>query len=120
VLLKPDFTVKVADFGLSQMFVDDEELFQSADETYFQNYGRSRKYSMVSNSSAPEALRCGRCTMYSEYWAFGVTLWELFTLATEVPYSAECGDLRTANDILDYLASGQRLKIPEKLTPPKM
>ncbi len=36
---------------------------------------------------APEALREGKCTVFSDVWSFGVVLWEIWTYAT-LPYAS--------------------------------
>uniref|UniRef100_A0A914VET0 lysozyme n=1 Tax=Plectus sambesii TaxID=2011161 RepID=A0A914VET0_9BILA len=102
VLLKSDFTIRVADFGLSRRFGDDGY------------YMQSRNVSIPYRYIAPESLRSGRFSSQSESWSFGVVLWELFTFAQHQPYAAEeyC-DIKTVHDILDYLDSGKRLNVPE-------
>ncbi|KAG7255989.1 hypothetical protein CRUP_020971, partial [Coryphaenoides rupestris] len=60
-LLDRRLTIKIADFGMSR------NLYSS---DYYRIQGRAGKF-----------------TMASDVWAFGVTLWEVFTLCKEQPYS---------------------------------
>jgi serine/threonine protein kinase len=55
---------------------------------------------------APEALRSNICSSASDVWAFGVTMWELFTCGQQ-PYSEI-----DAEDIQLALAGGTRLQQP--------
>uniref|UniRef100_A0A914WQS9 Uncharacterized protein n=1 Tax=Plectus sambesii TaxID=2011161 RepID=A0A914WQS9_9BILA len=104
VLLKADYTIRVADFGLSRRAGKDGSYFQSRDIMVPFRY------------MAPEALRSGRFSKQSELWSFGVVLWELFTLAKQQPYDDTDYRNTGAKDvhgILDFLDSGLRLCISE-------
>ena len=106
VLLKLDFTVKVSDFGLSR------KLKESNAAYYVGKEGTALPIRYI----APESLTSGRFAITSEYWSFGVVVWELFTFAEQQPYSMEFGN--NENNVLFYdflrehLSSGRRLSVP--------
>lgn len=102
VLLKSDFTIRVADFGLSRRAGEDG------------CYIQSRNICIPFRYIAPESLRSGRFSPQSESWSFGVVLWEVFTFAQHQPYAdEEYSGLKSLNDILDFLDSGKRLHVPD-------
>uniref|UniRef100_A0A914WCF1 Protein kinase domain-containing protein n=1 Tax=Plectus sambesii TaxID=2011161 RepID=A0A914WCF1_9BILA len=103
VLLKSDYTLKVADFGLSRLASDDGCYFQL------------RNVAVPIRSTAPEAMKVGRFSEHSECWAYGVALWELFTFSKKQPYTEECPE--GYNDIMAFLTAGNRLTVPS--TAPK-
>ena len=55
---------------------------------------------------APEVIRDGQFSSQSDVWAFGVTVWEIMTLAAS-PYPGI-----EDNEILSMLESGVRLQNP--------
>jgi len=72
-LVGKDHTVKVADFGLSR------SLHSSS---YFQLKGKAI---LPIRWMATECFY-GTFSEKTDVWAFGVTLWEIFTLAKDLPY----------------------------------
>jgi len=60
---------------------------------------------------APESLRDLEFSVKSDVWAFGVTLWEVFTLS-EVPYPG----IPWSSDFLCQLQNGYRLTKPPYAT----
>ncbi len=56
--------------------------------------------------TSPEALERGKYSSKSDVWAFGVTIWELYTNGTN-PFASMANA-----DILPYLRDGKRLDIP--------
>ena len=83
-LVGNNFSVKLADFGMSR------------------NLYESHYYQMQGKTALPirwMATECfyGLFTEKSDVWAFGVTMWELFILAKEAPYS----DLSDEEIIID-------------------
>ncbi len=53
--------------------------------------------------------------LQSDYWTFGVLLWELFVLGDKMPY----GELKTIDEVITYLNDGERLP-KTKLAPTNM
>uniref|UniRef100_A0A914UKB2 Protein kinase domain-containing protein n=1 Tax=Plectus sambesii TaxID=2011161 RepID=A0A914UKB2_9BILA len=106
VLLKLDYTLKVADFGLSRKLKENDEAY----------YILSKEAVLPIRYIAPESLTSGRFAITSEYWSFGVVVWELFTFAEQQPYSMEFDS--NGNNVLFYdflrehMSSGRRLSIP--------
>uniref|UniRef100_A0A914W8J5 Protein kinase domain-containing protein n=1 Tax=Plectus sambesii TaxID=2011161 RepID=A0A914W8J5_9BILA len=100
VLLKADLTLRLADFGLSRRLDENG--------SYYQTDNAALPFRYV----APEALKSGRFSVETEYWSFGVFLWELFTLAKQQPYAEDCRDGQLRN-ILTFLEEGKRMRVPD-------
>ena len=60
---------------------------------------------------SPESLIDGTSSTKSDVWSYGVTIWELFTLANK-PWV----EVNTLEEILKKLLTGERLKKPKKST----
>uniref|UniRef100_A0A914VAD9 Protein kinase domain-containing protein n=1 Tax=Plectus sambesii TaxID=2011161 RepID=A0A914VAD9_9BILA len=109
ILLKSDFTVKVAGFGLSRKL-------KECDDAY---YTESKDAPLPIRQTAPESLKSGQFAITSEYWSFGVVIWELFTFAEKQPYSVELDDYEMNGKLyeilVEHLLSGQRLSIPNNV-----
>lgn len=113
VLLKSDFTLRVADFGLSRKLKENDDAY----------YVWKKMTALPIRYIAPESLKSGRFSMPSEFWSFGVVVWELFTFAEKQPYSTEFesnqGNMQFLEFLVEYLSSGGRLSI-SKTTPKRM
>ncbi|KAG8536591.1 hypothetical protein GDO81_026048, partial [Engystomops pustulosus] len=68
-------TIKIADFGMSRNLYSGD---------YYRIQGRAV---LPIRWMAWESILLGKFTTSSDTWAFGVTLWEMFTLCKEQPYS---------------------------------
>ena len=86
-LVGPNYLVKISDFGMSR------SLYESH---YYHIQGRA--FLPVRWMS----IECfyGKFSQKSDVWAFGVTIWEIFTLAKEQPY----------NDMSDKQVVGDAIK----------
>ena len=99
-------SVKIADYGLSLMAS--------------RGYGESRAGSVSTAGStarpvrwmAPESLRRRQYSEKSDVWAFGVTMWEIWTYG-EVPYGTITEDPQVGSKVLD----GERLPVPPSCPP---
>ncbi|EKX30784.1 hypothetical protein GUITHDRAFT_58757, partial [Guillardia theta CCMP2712] len=99
-------SVKIADYGLSLMAS--------------RGYGESRAESVSTAGStarpvrwmAPESIRRRQYSEKSDVWAFGVTMWEIWTYG-EVPYWAITDDELVGPKVVD----GERLAAPASCPP---
>ena len=73
-LVGPNYLVKISDFGMSRSLYDSH---------YYRIHGR---FSLPVRWMAFECFY-GKFSQKSDVWAFGVTVWEIFNLAREQPYS---------------------------------
>ncbi|XP_069749898.1 tyrosine-protein kinase BTK isoform X2 [Narcine bancroftii] len=90
-------TVKVSDFGLSRYVLDDE-------------YTSSQGSKFPIRWSPPEVLNFSRFSSKSDVWAFGVLMWEIFSLG-KTPYE------RFSNaDVVEHIIQGRRLYRPQQAT----
>ncbi|KAF7237269.1 Discoidin domain-containing receptor 2 [Varanus komodoensis] len=74
-LVGHNYTIKIADFGMSRNLYSGD---------YYRIQGRAV---LPIRWMAWESILLGKFTTASDVWAFGVTLWEMFTLCKEQPYS---------------------------------
>jgi serine/threonine protein kinase len=86
-------TVKVADFGLSR----------TMEKAYYASSNTQIPYKWC----APEAIQTGVFTTKNDVWAFGVCMWEIFSLGS-VPYQA-----MSNREATEEVKKGYRLEQPE-------
>ena len=72
-LVGKDYVVKIADFGLSRSLYD---------SVYYRVKGKAK---MPIRWMATECFY-GKFSQMSDVWAYGVTVWEIYTMAREPPY----------------------------------
>ncbi|KAG7517791.1 tyrosine-protein kinase BTK [Solea senegalensis] len=87
-------TIKVTDFGLSRYVLDDE-------------YMSSAGSKFPVRWSPPEVLLYCRFSSKSDIWAYGVLMWEVYTMG-QLPY-----ERLNNTEIVDQLSRGQRLYRPQ-------
>ena len=95
-LVGPNYLVKISDFGMSR------SLYESH---YYHIQGR---FVLPVRWMSFECFY-GKFSQKSDVWAFGVTMWEIFTLAKEQPYN-DMSDKQIIEDAL----SGKNRKILSK------
>uniref|UniRef100_A0A1A7XZF7 receptor protein-tyrosine kinase n=2 Tax=Iconisemion striatum TaxID=60296 RepID=A0A1A7XZF7_9TELE len=93
-MLRDDYTVCVADFGLSKKIYSGDY------------YRQGRIAKMPVKWIAVESLADRVFTVKSDVWSFGITMWEIATRGM-TPYPGVQN-----HEIYDYLVDGQRLKQP--------
>uniref|UniRef100_A0A674N3Y2 non-specific protein-tyrosine kinase n=1 Tax=Takifugu rubripes TaxID=31033 RepID=A0A674N3Y2_TAKRU len=93
-LVDSNGTVKVTDFGLSRYVLDDE-------------YTSSVGAKFPVRWSPPEVLLYCKFSSKSDVWAYGVLLWEVYTLG-KLPY-----ERLNNQEIVDKVSSGRRLYRPQ-------
>ena len=85
-LVGPNYLVKISDFGMSRSLYDSH---------YYRIHGR---FALPVRWIAFECFY-GKFSQKSDVWAFGVTMWEIFTLAKEQPYN-DMSDKQVIEDAL--------------------
>ena len=85
-LVGPNYLVKISDFGMSR------SLYGSH---YYRIHGR---FVLPVRWMAYECFY-GKFSQKSDVWAFGITMWEIFTLAKEQPYN-DMSDKQVVEDAL--------------------
>lgn len=96
LLLADDNVVKISDFGLSRDMYKKDIYMKKSDDL------------MPIKWMSVEAIRDRIFSVQSDVWAFGVTLWELFSLGT-TPYPG----IEVNNDFLQLLENGYRMECPK-------
>ena len=85
-LVGPNYVVKISDFGMSRSLYDSH---------YYRIHGH---FALPVRWMAYECFY-GKFSQKSDVWAFGVTMWEIFTLAKEQPYN-DMSDKQLIEDAL--------------------
>eukprot|EP00794_Sanderia_malayensis_P015979 gene15979-17589_t len=94
-LVGHSFTVKISDFGMSRYLYSKQ---------YYRIEGKAV---LPIRWMAPESLFYGTFTSQTDVWAFGVTVWEIFTLAKETPF-AHLTDQQVIDNACSVVARKQR------------
>ena len=118
VLVFKSNAVKIADFGMSRHAgLTDLSGGQVSNTVYIQNLkcGENEvlqfQFQMIPwRWAAPELLSALEFSEGSDVWAFGITVWEIFSMG-QTPYD----DLEYG-DICDFLRSGKRLTKPQLIS----
>ena len=85
-LVGPNYLVKISDFGMSRSLYDSH---------YYRIHGR---FALPVRWMAYECFY-GKFSQKTDVWAFGVTMWEIFTHAKEQPYN-DMSDKQVVEDAL--------------------
>lgn len=95
-LVGRNFVIKVSDFGMSRNLYD---------SSYYLLHGKA----MLPVRWMAWECFSGRFSQKSDVWAFGVTMWEIFTLASVVPYET-FGDM----DLIQNAIKGASRQLLER------
>ncbi|XP_031423059.1 receptor tyrosine-protein kinase erbB-3 isoform X2 [Clupea harengus] len=98
VLLKSDYQVQIADYGLADLLFPD-------DKKYVYNEAKTPIKWM-----ALESILFRRYTHQSDVWSYGVTVWEMMSYGAE-PYAS-----MRPQEVPDLLEKGERLTQPQICT----
>ncbi|KAL8190277.1 UNVERIFIED_CONTAM: hypothetical protein K2H54_046961 [Gekko kuhli] len=93
-LVDSDLTVKVSDFGMARYVLDDE-------------YVSSLGTKFPVKWSAPEVFHYTKFSSKSDVWAFGILMWEVFSLGKQ-PYE-RCDNTQ----VIEKITHGYRLYRPQ-------
>ena len=85
-LVGPNYLVKISDFGMSRSL-------------YNSHYYRIHGHAVLPVRWMAYECFYGKFSQKSDVWAFGVTVWEILTLATQQPYS-DMSDKQVIEDAL--------------------
>ncbi|KAK0096847.1 hypothetical protein PV326_004167 [Microctonus aethiopoides] len=94
-MVAEDLTVKIGDFGMTRDIYETDY------------YRKGTKGLLPVRWMAPESLKDGLFTSYSDVWSYGVVLWEMVTLASQ-PYQGLSND-----QVLRYVIDGGVMERPE-------
>ncbi|KAG8231626.1 hypothetical protein J437_LFUL012555, partial [Ladona fulva] len=94
-MVADDLTVKIGDFGMTRDIYETDY------------YRKGTKGLLPVRWMAPESLKDGVFTSYSDVWSYGVVLWEMATLASQ-PYQGLSND-----QVLRYVIDGGVMERPE-------
>ncbi|KAI4497351.1 hypothetical protein M0802_007598 [Mischocyttarus mexicanus] len=94
-MVAEDLTVKIGDFGMTRDIYETDY------------YRKGTKGLLPVRWMAPESLKDGVFTSFSDVWSYGVVLWEMVTLASQ-PYQGLSND-----QVLRYVIEGGVMERPE-------
>ena len=105
-LVGPNYLVKISDFGMSRSLYE------------------SHYYCIQGHAVLPirwMSMECfyGKFSQKSDVWAFGVTTWEIFTLAKEQPYN-DMSDKQVIENALKGKSKERRLLAKPEMCPPEV
>ena len=103
-LVGPNYLVKISDFGMSR------SLYESH---YYRIHGR---FALPVRWMSFECFY-GKFSQKSDVWAFGVTTWEIFTLAKEQPYN-DMSDKQVVDDAIK--GKNRKLLARSDMCPPEV
>ena len=103
-LVGPNYLVKISDFGMSR------SLYESH---YYRIHGR---FALPVRWMSFECFY-GKFSQKSDVWAFGVTTWEIFTLAKEQPYN-DMSDKQVVEDAIK--GKNRKLLARPDMCPPEV
>ncbi|NXX25515.1 DDR2 protein, partial [Nicator chloris] len=105
-LVGKHYTIKIADFGMSRNLYSGD---------YYRIQGRAV---LPIRWMSWESILLGKFTTASDVWAFGVTLWETFTLCQEQPYSQMSDEQVIENTGEFFRDQGRQTYLPQPVLCP--
>ncbi|KAE9546915.1 hypothetical protein FO519_009873 [Halicephalobus sp. NKZ332] len=106
ILVKDEFTIEVADFGLAGIMGDTNRI--GGTWTHMPIEYLEVNHEEILNQPT---RKIKQPTKEGDVWSFGVTVWQIFTLCKDTPYSEY--NISSEFKMVEVLTNGTRLSRPE-------
>jgi len=102
VLLTSDLTAKITDFGLSRRLYE------------YTEYVKQNQEPLPWRWMAPESIRRLEFSNRTDIWAYGITLWEIWSFG-DIPYSGRSWDVNFVGELENGLRNAKPALAPDEM-----